>query len=218
MPFTGSEVIEGARGLDPSFSRQRYPSKIALEFLARYQKRLHGKMLQVEKESISSEISISLPLADFAAGAELVDGSSNPLQYDRIHGFNFEDSNGDDWPLIVVPFKDRLNPPIALYGWMRENVLFLSGVAANYTQYSEIQVTYAPTPGAVTLAGDMILPDSSLDVVVLALGAEMGKRSPEDLKRTTIVDEAKEAEEDFLNLIEERNDTEIGTVRRVFYG
>lgn len=216
MPFNGGEVIEAARGLDPSFSPQNHPDRICLEFLTRYQRRLSGKMLSVEAESISSEITIDLPLDAFAAGAILVDADSKPLQWDRIHGFELTDSNGEKHTLPVVPFKDRITAMRTLYGWMRQNVLFLTGNAGSWNAYTGIICTYAPTAGVVTLAANLIFPDNAFDACVLALGAETGKRKPHLLERKTIAAEAKEAEEDFLNLIEDRNDVEIGVVRRVF--
>jgi hypothetical protein len=141
------------------------------------------------------------------------------LQYDRLHGFhlvNSDDEEPFEYPLPIVPFKSRLSADRTQFGWLREGVLFLSGIAQDWTGYSEIVCTYAPTPEAVTLAANMILPDNALDVAVLALGAEMGMRIPDQVQRKTIAAEAKEAEEDYLNLIEERNDVEIGIVRRVF--
>lgn len=215
MPFNGSDVIEGARGLDRSFGPQNHPQRICLEFLTRYQRRLAGKLLQREPEIISDEITIDLPLATFSDGA-LLQSASVDIEFDRIHGFHLVDDNDEKYPLPVVTFKERITATRILYGWVRESVLFLSGVAADWTRYSGIVFTHAPTPGAVTADADLILPDSALDVVVLALGAEMGKRMPQQLSRTTIASEAVDAEIDYLNLIEERNDAEVGTVRRVF--
>lgn len=217
MSFTGGEVIDAARGLDSSFDPQRHPQRVCLEFLTRYQRRLAGKMLQVEAESISSEISISLPLAVFASGAPLVDGSSDPLQFDRLHGFTLVDPQGLEETLPMVPYKDRFTAQRWLYAWLRERTVFLSHTATQWVGYSEIKVSYAPTPVPVaTPATDLILPDSSFDTVVLALGGEMAKRKPNETERTTLPGEASDAEKDFLNLLEERNDTEVGTVRRVF--
>ncbi|MCK5650518.1 MAG: hypothetical protein KAJ42_04030 [Gemmatimonadetes bacterium] len=217
MPFNGEDVIEGARGLDRSFSPQNHPVRVCLEFLTRYQRRLAGKLLQREKEIISSGITFDLPLDDFTAGLPL-QSESVDIQFDRMHGFHLvnSDQEGEEYPLPIVPFKARMTALRTLYGWIRENTLFLVGTAADWTAYTGIVFTYAPTPGAVELDKDLILPDSALDVTVLALGAELGKRLPEKLQRKTIVGEAKDAENDYLNLIEERNDVEVGTVRRVF--
>lgn len=218
--FTAGEVIDGARGLDPSFSPSRHPSRIGLEFLNRYQRRLAGKMLQVEKESISTEISFSLPLTTFTDGVQLASALGPPivwLEYDRIHGFELGDAEGGRWPLPVVPFKDRFTADRSRYGWLRQKVLYLSGSAAEWVGYDAVIFTYAPTPTTVaTPETVLILPDNALDCTVLALGAEMGKRRPKDLVRTTLIAEAKEAEEEFLNLLEEANDVDIGSVRRVF--
>lgn len=216
MPFTGRQVIDGARGLDQSFSPQNHPGRVCLEFLTRYQRRLAAKMLQREKDSISSEITISLPLADFPNGVALESAPGVALQYDMIQDLYLLDDEDRSWPLPLVPFKGRMTADRTLFCWIREKTLFLSGIAQDWVNYSSIRVTHAPTPGAVALDTDMILPDTAFDVCVLALGAEMGKRNPEALKRSTIAQEAMDAEEDFLNVIEERNDPEIGTVRRVF--
>ena len=215
MPFTGDDVIEGARGLDRSFGPQNHPVRICLEFLTRYQRRLAGKLLQVDREIISHGITFDLPLDDFSAGLPLQSASVD-LQYDRIHGFHLVDANDETYPLPIEPFKARITAMRTLYGWLQEKVLFLVGTAADWTGYTGIVFTYAPTAAAVTAAGDLILPDSALDATVLALGAEMGRRMPEQLSRKTIVQEAEDAESDLLNLIEEMNGAEVGTVRRVW--
>ncbi len=218
--FTAGEVVDGARGLDPSFSPQRHPLRICLEFLTRYQRRLAGKMLQVEKESISTETTFSLPLTTFTDGVQLVSSLGPPivwLEYDRIHGFELEDANEDRWPLPVVPFKDRFTADRSRYGWMRQKVLFLSGSAQEWVGYSSVVFTYAPTADTVTAPTDeLILPNSAMDCTVLSLGAEMAKRRPAEVVRTTLIAEAGDSEDEFLNLLEELNDVDIGSVRRVF--
>lgn len=218
--FTAAEVIDAARGLDPSFSPQRHPQRLALEFLTRYQRTLAGKILQVEKEAISTEVSFSLPLTTFSAGVQMASSLGPPivwLELDRIHGFEVSDAEGGRWPLPVVPFKDRLTADRSLFGWLRERVLFLSGTAQHWVGFNAVILTYAPTPSEVAqTTTELILPDNAFPVSVLAMGAEWGKRRPDELSRVGIVAEFKEAEEDYLNLLEERNDVDIGSVRRVF--
>lgn len=218
--FTAEEVIDKARGLDPSFSPQRHPPTIAMEFLTRYQRRLAGKILQVEKEAISAEIPFTLPLTTFSDGVQLISSAGPPivwLEIDRIHGFELTDAEGGRWPLPVVPFKDRLTADRSMFGWLRQGVLFLSGTAQHWVGFDSVILTYAATPAEVDATDtELILPDNAFEVCVLGVGAEWGKRRPKELERTTIVAEHKEAEEDYLNLLEERNDVDIGSVRRVF--
>ena len=215
MPSTGAEVIDAARGLDSSFSRQNHPNRVCLEFLTRYQRRLSGKMIRVDRMSISSEITFDLPLADFDAGLPL-EVVATPVEYDRIHGFHLLDENDERSSLPVTSFKDRITSTRSRYGWLEENTLFLSDAAQDWVSWTNIIFVYAPTATAVVLGTDMIFPDSAFDVVVLGLGSEMGKRKPQLLERTTIVDEHDLAEKAYLNLIEERDGATIGSVRRVF--
>ena len=53
MPSTGAEVIDAARGLDPSFSPENHQNRICLEFLTRYQRRLSGMMIRRDRKSMS---------------------------------------------------------------------------------------------------------------------------------------------------------------------
>ena len=170
MPYTGAEVIDAARGLDPSFSPQNHPNRVCLEFLTRYEKRLSGKMLQRDRKSISSEITFDLPLATFADGVALEDGG-DPIQHDRKHGFHLLNTNGDREPLPVVGFKDRITADRTLYGWLEQNTLFLAGIAQDWVGWTGIVFTYAPTATEVLLDVDMIIPDNDLYVVVRAVGA-----------------------------------------------
>ena len=215
--FTAGKVIEDARGLDPAFHPRNHPTRVCLEFLSRFQRRLAGKLLQRERESISAEITIDLPLADHEAGEALLDGDDNPLPYDRIHGQALVAQDGTRYPVPMVPFKARFDADRWMFTWMRENVLHLSGTAQDWNGWDSIVVPYAGTPGLIlTTSANMALPDNALDVLVLGLGAEMAKRNPELAHRKTLPAEAEKAEEDWLNLIEERNAAEVGSVRRVY--
>lgn len=215
-------VIDGARSLDTSFSPSRHPDRVALEFLSRYQRALAGKMLEVESRIISQEISFDLPLADFAAGVELGQLEGDPeafvtLEYDRIHGIDLELRNGDRLPCGIIPWKARAYadewPVVA----QRENTLLLMGRENDWSRFTALHLEYAPTPPLVTAPDDeLIFPASALNVLVLQVGAEWCRRSPEACERKTLPAEAVEAEREFLDIIDERNDVEIGTVRRVF--
>lgn len=214
-------VIDGARSLDTSFSPSRHPDRVALEFLSRYQRVLAGKMLEVESRAISQEITFDLPLEDFAAGVVLqVETDPDvfvPLQYDRIHGIDLELGNGDRLPCGIIPWKGRAYADEWPIVAQRENTLLLMGRAADWSGFTALHLEYAPTPQLVATPEDeLIFPESALNVLVLAVGAEWCRRSPEACERKTLPAEAVEAEAQFIDIIDERNDVEIGSVRRVF--
>lgn len=221
MPLNATTVIDQARGLDESFTPRAHPSRVLYEFLTRYQQELAGEMLARERESISAEIEISLPLADFDAGAALITDEGPPpvaIEYERIHDVSLWDAQGNEYPLWVVPYKQRYSAadrwPTA---WLRETTLFLNGRESEYAGFTKILFVYAPTPGTVDNENPtMILPSTALSVVTLALGAEMCRRKPELCARTSLPGEHIDAEARFLQKIEDRNNIEVGKVRRVF--
>lgn len=209
-------IIDRARGLDGSFTPQVHPARILYEFLTRYQQELAGEILVREPEAISSEIEVSLPLPDFDAGAALETAPGVAVEYERIHDIALWDGQ-NEIKFWLFPFKHRFTPDRWPYGWLRENRLVLGGRETEYSGFTKIVLTYAPTPGTVDQdAPEMILPDNASNVVTLALGAEMAKRKPDLVERKTLPSEWAVAEQRFLEKIESRNDVEVGTVRRVF--
>lgn len=214
--MNAGEIISEARALDPSFTRTRHTNSVCFAFLTRFQRALSAKMVQRDRQSISEEITIDLPLSVFADGAPLESAPGVPLQYDRLHGIAAT-QNDVMLPVYEYPFVQRFNADRWPFVWMRESTLYLGGPENWWSPFSNLIVTYAPTSGTLAaLDDDLILPDSALDVSVLGLGGELAKRMPADTMRKTLPQEAALAEMDYLNLIEERNGAEVGTVRRVF--
>lgn len=218
MPLDAATVIDQARGLDSSFTPRVHPDRVLYEFLTTYQQELVGEMLDREPEAISSEIEISLPLADFDAGVDLESSPGVAVEVERIHDFSLWDGSGNEYNLWLIPFQQRFTAadrwPTA---WLRGTTLFLNGAEAEYQGFTKITFTYAPTPG--TLDADnttMVLPTTAGRVVRLALGAEMCRRKPELCERRTLPQEWVDAEDRFLHKIENRNRVEVGKVRRVF--
>ncbi len=216
--MNAGEIITAARGLDPSFSATRHPKSVCYPFLTRYQRSLAAKMIQRDRQSISSEITIDLPLSVFADGAPLESAPGVTLQYDRLDDIAAT-QNVDIVPVDQVPFVSRFNPRMFPFVWVRQDTLYLGGQETWWTSYSNLIVTYAPTAGTIDAdADDLILPDSALEVATLSLGAEFVLRKPDEAGRKTLPKEAEAAEKDYLNIIEERNGAEVGYVRRVFSG
>ena len=216
--MNAGEIITAARGLDPSFSATRHPKSVCYPFLTRYQRSLSAKMVQRDRQSISAEITIDLPLGTFSDGAPLESAPGVPLQYDRLDDIAAT-QNTDIWPVELVPFVSRFNARSFPFVWQRQDTLYLGGFESWWSPYSNLIVTYAPTAGTIAaVTDDLILPDSALEVATLALGAEFVLRKPDEAGRKTLPGEFEQAERDYLNIIEERNGAEVGFVRRVFSG
>ena len=214
--MNAGEIISEARALDPSFTRTRHTNSVCFSFLTRWQRALSAKMIQRDRQSISDEITIDLPLATFSDGAPLESAPGVPLQFDRLHDIAAT-QNDAIIRVYEFPFVQRFNADRWPFVWLRETTLYLGGIENWWSPLSNLIVTYAPTAGTLAaLADDLILPDSALNVSVLAMGAELYLRTPATATRKTLPKEAELAEMDYLNLIEERNGAEVGTVRRVF--
>lgn len=219
--MNAADVIDNARSLDGSFSRKRHGDRVCLEFLTRYQRTLAGEVLTRDSRVISSEISFDLPPDPFNDGVvlqvETAPETFEPLQWDRLHGIDLEYRNGDRITCEIVPWKQRAYveefPTVA----QRENTLLLMGREAWWSPFVAMHLEYAPTPGTVAAMDDvLIFPDSAFGCVVLQLGAELCRRDLDACKRKTLPAEGLAAEQAWLDLIDERNDVEIGRVRRVF--
>lgn len=214
-----ADVINGARSLDPSFSPHRHPNRVCFEFLTRYQRTLVGKVLARDSRVISSEITYPWPLASFEDGLELesAPASGEPLQYDRLHGIDLEYANGDRIPVGIIPWKGRAYADEWPVAAQREDTLIFLGRESNYARFEGIHIEYTPTPGVVSaLDTPLVFPDNALTCLQLQLGGELCKRDVDACQRKTLPAEGQAAEEDWLDLIDERNDVEIGRVRRVF--
>jgi len=216
--MTVAEIIRAVRGLDASFDPRRHPDQVVLDFLSRYQRELAAKMLQRERQSISAEITIPMPLDDFEAGEQLLDGSGDPLEYDMLHDLTAVLADGTEVRVYVMPVRQRFQQDRWPFAWIAGGYLHLGGFESWWSPAASLLLTYAPTVAELTAYDDALsLPASAHNVLVLAAGAELVRRDPEHSHRKTLPAEADRAEESYLNLIEERaGAVEVGIVRRVF--
>lgn len=175
------EIIAQARELDPSFTPQRHPNRVALHRLSRLQRRLVAELAKLDRRAIASEFEVALPLTDFDAGVPLEDGESvpAPIEMTAIHRpldlWMKRDRRPRRLDLVTWADRHRVEWPAV---WIREGRLYLSGTAEEWRDAERIVLTYTPTPAAVTHPDDeLLLPLSAEDVLVLQLGAFFASRS-----------------------------------------
>jgi len=177
--MTSGEIIEEARDLHPAFDDNSHPDKVLVRFVNRYQTGLLAEALTRYPSLYSTTQDIALPLADFAAGEALTE----PLFVQDVVALK----NGEETPVVIIPYEHRHDPQPFYCGWIVNRRLFLNGKASNWATFSGgLRVRYATTPAAITGEDDvLILPDHARECLVAACAQFMAGR-PGNMQRPGI--------------------------------
>lgn len=200
--FPVQAVLTHARDRHPGFDRMQTPDPAAVRFLSEYAQRLAARTLEINPEVLGSDVEIPLPLADFAAGAELPD-------YHYLHGGTVHHVDGSHEPLVLLPWDAR---ETRLGATTHAGRLFLTGRPEHWGGASRIVLRIAPATaeGLRRLTDTVELPVGAFPACVAAVAAFMGGRPVRDgtppPNRADLVGEQVAAESVYL--------TEIGNRRR----
>lgn len=148
-------VITAARDLHMGFDPNSHPDAGAVRFLSGYMTELMGKALMRYPSLWSDEQEVALPLATFAAGAAL----DSPFFLDDVVG---QVGTGQD-PIRIVPYEHRHDNGLpGRFVYTVNGMLFLSGVAGDWSPYESLVVRYAKVPTALVAdTGTIPLPDNA---------------------------------------------------------
>lgn len=220
MPLLASSVVVQARELDPGFTPQRHPQGTVLRALARIQRRLIAELAKIDRRQVTSTLEITLPLADFAAGAALEE-AGQAIEVSRLHLplDMYVEGLTLPRPLDLIDWSDRHRTPFDRVAWIRGTRLYLSMEAADWTEVERIVVTYTPTPESVAITDELVLPITAEEVLVQHLAGFMASRSKdEELARARgeYLNAAAQAEALWLAEIRQRIPATVSRTREVW--
>jgi hypothetical protein len=224
--MTADEIIEGARSLDPSFTQQRHPRKVAIQHLSRVQRRLVAEWVKLEETAYVEIVTATFPLADFDAGVELLEDEpesgesvAEPIAMTAIQRPLDMWIRNEDKPvdLDLIRWGDRNRRVQGRAAYIVENTLFFTGRAEDWTDVERVELTYTPTPGNITdPAAELILPITAEELLVSSLGAFFARRSNDKelaRPRREYIAEALDAEQLWLDEIRRREGATISRTR-----
>ena len=205
--MTPEEITNQARELDPSFDERRHPLRVAINFLSRLQRRLVGEWVKHEDVPFVEVFTATFPLTDFSSGVDILEDEpesgesvADPLAVTKWfpQGDLFIDGQTLPADIELITWGDRNRRQYDRAAYIRENTLFFTGREEDYTDVARAEFTYVPTPADIlTKDEELLLPLSSEDVLVNAVGAFFAKRSKQEelaRSRREYVLEANDAE------------------------
>jgi hypothetical protein len=225
MPTPASLVVQdlilSARDHHASFEARRHPDPVLMRALSRYQRTLVPQLLRLRPDAVVSLQTTVLPLADFDAGITVPD-----FTYPRgveatlpaVAGLAERHRAVD-----LVSWGDRHRYTNAAY--LRGQVLFLTGTASDWTEYTAIRFHYTPQVDALTATtgagGTLILPNAAEPCLVTFLAAFMAKRghADESVGQPNVAGlqaEWEAAEQMFLSESGRHQQAVVGVVRESF--
>jgi len=185
--MTPEEIIAQARELDPSFDKKRHPMRVAINFLSRLQRRLVGEWAKLEETSFVEVFTASFPLADFAAGVELLEDEpesgesvAEPLAVTAWHRplDLWLNNTPEALNMELIRWGDRNRHANDRAAYIRENTLFFTGREEDYNDVDRVELTYTPTPADIaTLTEELVLPITAEEVLVCGLAGFFARRS-----------------------------------------
>jgi hypothetical protein len=222
---TPEEIIAQARELDPSFTQQRHPNRVAINFLSRLQRRLVGEWAKHEETSNVETYVVTFPLADFDAGELLVDPEesvASPLPITAIQRplDMFVRGCVEPVDLDLIRWGDRNRYVNSRAAYLVESTLHFTGHVEDYNDVLRVEFTYTPTPAAIAgLAEPLILPITAEDVVVSWLGAFFARRMNEKelaRPRREYLQEALDAEALWIDELQRREGATLSRIRETW--
>jgi len=217
MAVTVAEIIQGARDHHASLDPHAHPDSIFIRWIDRYHKRLVGKVIQINPDQICLFQTITLPLSDFDAGEAAV------AAHHYLSGKAFFRNTTDLWDrLEKIRWESRGRHVHAPVYSIVNDTIRLHGVAADWTQYSSLELRYIPQTTILDDDTDpIILPDAALDCMTLGAAHFAMRRQPEQpFRYKTYFAELRaewlEAERTFLGEIAAVKQTELSQVNEIW--
>lgn len=215
MTLQVAEIIDRARSGHASFHARRHPESVLHEELEAYQRRLVGRIQERRKQEVVVVEEVALPLATFT------DGYAFPENKGIFQGVAYwNQQTNPTSPFVIIDEENRPRPHQWPCGYVRGSTLFLVGEEDDWTQFDRLEVPYAPEPAALTLAGDLVVPDGAELALVTRLRSFMALRYPDPEGSPPVSPgeferRFQEEEEHFLAQIGRKSGAVAGKVRDV---
>ena len=209
--LTAGDIITDARDHHTSFEPRANPNRVLLRMLSSYQKVILAKIAQVNPALCASNLFITLPLADFAAGV-ILPSFTYLLPNPTLITTNNEVREPID--LVNATFQSDFEQP-RKFAYLQGQRLFLGRRAENYDAYDQLRLQLVLTPrDLVTLDDPLSLPDYGEDAYVGHLVMKMAMRATPPLTAFA----GNGAEVDFLASVGQQKGAEVSQTRDVFPG
>lgn len=168
MALVAGAVITRARDFHPALSVMNAPRPIMLRELTNAAHYLSDMIYVRVPGFLAQRVNVALPLADFASGVDLV--ALIPGGWSDLTEIAFRLAQEPDpnnlVPAEQLPFEQRTMRTTIPAVYLRDNVLYLAGVAADYTAFSQIAVFYTPMPAEITSElATLTLPDDAKEAL-----------------------------------------------------
>ena len=211
---TAQQVITEARDHHPSFEKRAQPNGTLLRLLSSYQREITAKIARVNPALVSSPVTCTLPLADFD------DGITLPSHSYLLPGVEARLASDTDVvetvELVNVTLRKEGSQMFGRYVYLQGNKLFLSGRAENWGSYASLTLQMVLVPKELTRLDDvLVLPDWGMDAYVGSLVTKMAVRSGLD---GTLLSQARDMEQQFLDTVAQQKGAETSHTRDVFGG
>ena len=208
--LTAGAVITEARDHHVTFDDRNHPDRTLFRLLSSYQRSIVAKVARVNPALCASNLFVTLPLADFAAGVTLPS-----FTYVLPHPTLITENNQIREPidLINATLQSDFEQP-RKFAYLQGNQLFLGRRAENYQAYTQLRLQMVLTPpDLVTLDDPLVLPDYAEDTYAGHLASKMAMRG------TPVPGLAgNQAELDFLETVAQQKGAEASHTRDVFPG
>jgi len=209
--LTAGDIITDARDHHTSFEPRRNPDRVLLRMLSSYQKTILAKIAQVNPALCASNLFVSLPLEDFAAGVTLP-SFTYLLPNPTLITTNNEVREPID--LVNATFQSDFEQP-RKFAYLQGQRLFLGRRAENYDAYDQLRLQLVLTPrDLVGLNDPLALPDYGEDAYVEHLTIKMAMRATPPITSFA----SNHAEVDFLASVGQQKGAEVSQTRDVFPG
>lgn len=209
--LTAGDVINQARDHHPSFGPRQHPEGSLLRVLSNYQRSIFAKIAQVNPSLCASNLFVTLPLANFAAGVKLP-----AFTYVLPNPTLITTNNNIREPidLVSATLQSDFEQP-RKFAYLQGGSLFLGRRAENYDAYSQLRLQMVLTPpNLVDLKEPLSLPDYGVDTYVGHLAMMMANRSIPPVQLLL----APSMEVDFLAVVGQQKGAEVSQTRDVFPG
>ena len=210
--LTAGEVINQARDHHPSFGPRGHPEGALLRLLSNYQRAILAKIAQVNPSLCASNLFVTLPLANFAAGVKLP-----AFTYMLPHPTLITTNNNIREPidLVSATLQSDFEQP-RKFAYLQGGFLFLGRRAENYDAYNQLRLQMVLTPpDLVNLSEPLSLPDYGVDAYVGHLVEKMALRGGIE---SALLARALTLEPDFLATVGQQKGAEASQTRDVFPG
>ena len=211
--LTVGDVITRARDHHPSFEDRAHPNGTLLRMLSNYQRDITAKIARVNPGLCASEVIVTLPLADFNAGAKL------PSHTYALPSFELRSKQNTDVKrsIDLVSLSLRTVPEMPhQFVYLKGNNLFLGRRPENYDGFDQLLLQLVLTPrNLVGLDDPLILPDWGVDTYAGHLAMRMAVRGGIEGPALTL---AAATEIEFLTTVAQQKAAMVSQTLDVFPG